>query len=366
MENANTRNCRADAIAGCLLGTAVGDALGLPAEGLTARRQRRLFPDPDGYRLLPGGRGLVSDDTEHACLVAQALVASAGGLALFENRFARELRLWLLLLPAGVGFATLRATLRLLIGISPARSGVFSAGNGPAMRAPLLGVCFGHHTIRLRELVRTTTRITHTDPKAEFGALTVALAAHAMSAQKRPSAQRYLTRLARVLPPDEGFDLLRLAQRAAVSAARGESTQTFAAETLGLTYGVSGYVYHTVPVVLHAWFRYLATPGGDLRTVLQSVIRCGGDTDTTAAILGGILGAGIGRTGLSPGLLNGLAEWPRTVAWMERLAERLAHVVETGAPRPPLPLFLPSLAARNVFFLLVVLAHGFRRLAPPY
>lgn len=366
MESAYTKNFCADAIAGCLLGTAVGDALGLPCEGLIPQRQRRLFPDLHGYHLLPSGRGLVSDDTEHACLVAQALVASAGEPALFEKRFARELRLWLLLLPAGVGFATLRATLRLLVGVPPVRSGVFSAGNGPAMRAPLLGVCFGHHTPLLRELVRVCTRITHTDPKAEFGALAVALAAHAMSAQRPPSAQRYLARLTRVLPPNESVDLLRLVEQAADSAARHETTQTFATETLGLTHGVSGYVYHTVPVVLHAWFRYLATPDGDLRTALQSVIRCGGDTDTTAAILGGILGAGVGRPGIPADLLDGLIEWPHTVLWMERLAERLAEVVESGTPQPSLPLFVPGLAARNVLFLLVVLAHGLRRLAPPY
>ena len=48
------------AIAGCLLGTAVGDALGLPCEGLSRRRQARMFPRLDGYRLLPFGKGLGS------------------------------------------------------------------------------------------------------------------------------------------------------------------------------------------------------------------------------------------------------------------------------------------------------------------
>jgi ADP-ribosylglycohydrolase len=39
------------AIIGCLLGTAVGDALGLPYEGLSPQRQRRLFPHPVGESL---------------------------------------------------------------------------------------------------------------------------------------------------------------------------------------------------------------------------------------------------------------------------------------------------------------------------
>ena len=34
---------RADVIGGCLLGMALGDALGLPREGLSARRAEKLF-----------------------------------------------------------------------------------------------------------------------------------------------------------------------------------------------------------------------------------------------------------------------------------------------------------------------------------
>ncbi|QOY88367.1 ADP-ribosylglycohydrolase family protein [Paludibaculum fermentans] len=41
-----------EAILGCILGTAVGDALGLPAEGLSPHRQRKLFGPLEGHRLL--------------------------------------------------------------------------------------------------------------------------------------------------------------------------------------------------------------------------------------------------------------------------------------------------------------------------
>ena len=44
------------AIAGCLLGTAVGDAMGLALEGLSRRRQVRLFPDLAGYHLAHSAR----------------------------------------------------------------------------------------------------------------------------------------------------------------------------------------------------------------------------------------------------------------------------------------------------------------------
>ena len=80
-------------IEGCLLGTAAGDALGLPAEGLTPARQRKLYPQMDRYQLL-GGRGLISDDTEHAVLTLCALEASQGQPREFHNRMRRGLRRW--------------------------------------------------------------------------------------------------------------------------------------------------------------------------------------------------------------------------------------------------------------------------------
>jgi len=59
------------AIIGCILGTAVGDALGLPYEGVAPRRAKRLLGPPDRYRFL-FGHGMISDDTEHTCMVAMS------------------------------------------------------------------------------------------------------------------------------------------------------------------------------------------------------------------------------------------------------------------------------------------------------
>src|SRR5262245_19305467 len=153
---------RADLIAGVVLGTAVGDALGLPREGLSPRRARRLYGGPPLRHRFLLGRGMTSDDTEHTCLLAQALLRHADDPARFARSLAWGLRGWLLCLPAGVGRATLRSCLKLWLGFPPARSGVWSAGNGPAMRSALLGVCLGDDPDRLRSFVRASTRLTHT------------------------------------------------------------------------------------------------------------------------------------------------------------------------------------------------------------
>ena len=93
-----------ESIVGCLIGGAVGDALGLICEGLTPRRQQRLYGDITRYSFI-FGKGMVSDDTEHTCMAAQALLASGGDVSLFEKDFARRLRFWLLGCPAGIGQA---------------------------------------------------------------------------------------------------------------------------------------------------------------------------------------------------------------------------------------------------------------------
>ncbi|MTW22540.1 ADP-ribosylglycohydrolase family protein [Allochromatium palmeri] len=345
------------AIVGCLLGTAVGDALGLPYEGLSPQRAARLLGPPERQRLL-GRWGLVSDDTEHTAMVAQALIASSGDPERFRRSLAWRLRWWFLGLPAGVGWATLRAILRLWIGIRPERSGVYSAGNGPAMRAAILGVTIADPE-SLRVLVRASARLTHTDPLAEQGAWAVAWAAR-MAGAGPVDPVRYLAEV-RTSLGTEGQTLTTLIERAVDSVNQGESNEAFA-QGLGLARGVSGYVCHTVPVALHAW---LSHPR-DYRAAVGAVIRCGGDTDSTAAIVGGILGAAVGRSGIPDDWLNGVIEWPRSIAWLERLGERLAASRTPVTSVRPLPLFVPAVLIRNAFFLLVVLAHGFRRLGPPY
>ena len=353
------------AITGCILGTAVGDAMGLALEGLSRRRQPRMFPDLSGYRLLPFGKGMCSDDTEHTCMLAQSLIGVAGldtGLAAgkFASVFGWRLRFWLLGLPAGIGLATLRAIVKLWIGFPPCLSGVYSAGNGPAMRAALIGVCHGDDPIRMRALARAATRITHTDPKAEHGALAVALAAHlAASGVEIPPAD-YARRL-RDLLGAEGDELAALADAVARSVEMKEPAADYTARN-GSANGVSGYMLHTIPAALHVWLAYQA----NYRGAITATVRLGGDSDTAAAIVGAIVGARVGREGIPMDWLRDLWEWPRTTAWMEQLGARLAVSCSGRVNGRSLPLNWPGLLLRNALFIPLVLAHGFRRLLPPY
>jgi ADP-ribosylglycohydrolase len=319
-----------------------------------------MFPDRDRFHFLPG-YGMVSDDTEHACFTAQALIGAKGDLERFERKLAWSLRWWLLCLPAGVGFATLRSILRLWVGVPPERSGLFSAGNGPAMRSPVLGVAYGTTPDKLREFVLRSTRMTHVDPKAYYGALAVAVAAHVSADGKTVAPQEFLHALREFLNDAPVGEFLGLVEGACSSAERNEPVSAFAA-SIGSRSGRSGYMYHTVPCVIQAWLRHQR----DFMGGMMEIISAGGDTDTTAAILGGIIGAGVGEAGIPQQWLSRIVEWPRSIAWMKKLATAAGKAVDgnQGAIAPWY--FIPGIMPRNMLFLLVVLAHGFRRMFPPY
>jgi ADP-ribosylglycohydrolase len=287
-------------------------------------------------------------------MVAQALCTAPDDVVAFTRNFSWRLRWWLLGMPAGIGKATLRAVLKLWLGLGPNRSGVFSAGNGPAMRSAVLGVAFPE-IAKLQAFNHASTHLTHTDPKAEQGAL-----AARMSAREEIDGEKYLEQLRSILA-GQGQELLTLIVQAQASAARQESTLVFA-DSLGLQRGVTGYMLHTAPVVLHAWLRHPR----DYRAAVQAVIACGGDTDTTAAIVGAIVGAAVGKEGIPAEWLQALAEWPRSVAWMEKLGHCLLEALSTGKPVAPPRFSLAGLMLRNGWFFLVVLAHVLRRCLPPY
>jgi ADP-ribosyl-[dinitrogen reductase] hydrolase len=221
---------------------------------------------------------MVSDDTEHTCMTGQALLRAPEDVDAFAQSLAWRLRFWLLGLPAGMGRATLRAVVKLWLGWPPARSGVWSAGNGPVMRAALLGVCLGRDQNRLRAYVRASTRLTHTDPRAERGAFLIALAAHEGATQGPEGAGETFLRQARAALPDADEELQSLLGKLEGHLQRDAPTVELA-DALGLQRGISGYVYHTVPLALYCWLRHR----GSFRRAIEEAIALGGDADSTGA-----------------------------------------------------------------------------------
>ena len=53
-----------------------------------------MFPQLDRYHLF-FGKGMCSDDTDHACMVAQAVAVAGNNPRRFASSFAWRLRFWL-------------------------------------------------------------------------------------------------------------------------------------------------------------------------------------------------------------------------------------------------------------------------------
>lgn len=320
------------ALAGALLGTALGDARGLPYEGLPPARVASA--DLGRWRL---GRGYVSDDTEQSALLLEALCV-ARDLAEADARvtamrsrsigwianvsppltgfaanlaplpmgaqvepaaivaaFRPRLRRWFFRVPFGVGFATTRACLWLTIGARS--SGIPSAGNGAAMRSGALGVALWDRPELRRSSAAATARVTHTDPRAVEGAIYVADLA-AACANAAPDADR------RVIVWTAAEPLTAIRDRIVAvldleRAAPGTEPAAVAAQL-----GNTGFIDHTLAIATWAFLRCGDSPVA----CVDLAIRCGGDTDSTAAIAGGWAGALIGdgpwtdaTAGIDPG-----------------------------------------------------------------
>lgn len=354
-------NSNAYYLLGVLIGTAVGDSVGLPAEGISRNRNQKMFRGKWHQRLL-WRYGMISDDTEHTIFVAQCLITHPDSPDKYVKRLAWCLRWWLLSLPAGVGLATLKSTIKLWLGFNPRRSGVYSAGNGAVMRSAIIGAFFAHNQDKLEEYVTLSTRITHNDPRALIGARAIAsLTAWIIrdNVTSPPDLELLSTFLTQINNDDEWIVLV---DKIIESLKENISVLEFA-ERIGQKKGISGYVYHTVPVVIFSWYRHF----GNFQEALSAVYNCGGDTDTTGAILGALMGATVGINGITEEWINNLQDYPRNIKLLNKIAQKLAMIIENNY-QPSQPVFYDWwwVLPRNIIFLLVVLFHGFRRLFPPY
>ena len=317
---------------GALLGLAVGDALGFPIEGLSRKRARRRYSGIDRYRFL-GSTGFVSDDTEQAIITAEAILEASGEPEKAADIFGQKLRGWFWTFPPGLGASTLKACLRLTVGLE---SGIASAGNGAAMRMASVGL----FTEQPEELARILARVTHTDPRGVDGAVAVAFAVARLVRGLDCEFQH--------LPPLDP-QLSEALRRAWELCQAGQDFDDIA-ESLG----TSGYVLHTVPLAFAALW---SKPDSFLKG-LQNVILQGGDADSNGAVAGALLGARFGSKEIPESLLDAL-ESSHGRCRLERLADQLLD----GSGEVERPGFL-ALRLRECLIKVGVAAHVLGRMIP--
>lgn len=341
-------NCRYDSILGCLLGTAVGDSIGLPTEGMSRKQIAKRNWTQDLKHRLVFGRGMISDDTEHTAMVLRALIAHPESVEEFEIHLAEMFRWWLAAIPAGVGLATARAIIKLWLGCPPSKSGVRSAGNGPAMRSAIIGAYFCDDASARKAFTLASARLTHSDERASEAARLVAEAA-ALACKKSPTEEVLL----QLEPLIKSQEMTQHFEYLCEGLENHLSLDDYT-EKIGYPNFVTGFAPCTVAVAIYSWLRYR----GDFSKVITKVITCGGDTDTIAAIAGGIAGAECGEEGIPNSWLTGVADWPVSINYMRALAE---CVIEPNTANHPQH-YSYLRPVRNLIFLVIILIHGFLRL----
>lgn len=319
-----------DRFAGCLVGQALGDALGFIVEGYPpdvcstyveqALRPRRL----SGHARGPFALGQYSDDTQLARELARSLV-ERGGLdpADYALRIAA---LFTQNQIVGRGRATEDAAHRIASGVPWHAAGTPApaAGNGSAMRTAPIGLFFWDDPEALVAAAHDQGRITHQDPRCSAGAVAIACATAIVVTERgidRASLCATLSRLTRAHDPTLAEALQELP--AWVDHPPERAVEAIAAVGVEPSYtdgweGISPFVTGSV---LWSLYSVLRSPD-DYWEAVCTAIAVGGDVDTTAAMAGAVSGAAVGLHGIpiEPArLVNDQGEWG-----YDRLVE-LAH-----------------------------------------
>lgn len=282
-----------DRIAGCLLGGAVGDALGFTTENLSRQRIKQKFGRVTDYHVWPN-HGYYTDDTQLTIMVAEALLHSQG----FEaQHFKRKLARWWLVHPRLSGRSTKNAAMKCFFRLS--KTGYDVPGSSGAMRAAPLGIFYRDNLDALVSNTVDCCRVTHTNSTAIAGALTNAFSvAHAITSETWDQS-KYLTQLCDIVA---GID-------PALATRFQELPELLDAEeevALGELLRNSSLIGSPIDdIIVTAVYALLKFPNDYERSVLFCV-NAGWDTDTTAAINGNMVGA-----------LNGLSRIPQR--WISEL-----------------------------------------------
>lgn len=350
----HSTHLRHDAIHGLMIGVAIGDAIGLPREGLERRTALKMFGRPKfAFRLFPGV-GFYSDDTQLMLMAAQSILRSHSEWRSFSRSYLRRLAWFPLSLPAGAGKATILASFKSWLRATGLPTGCNSAGNGPATRAIFLTLALNGTDHRIARWVEDSTRLTHTHPLVIDGCLVLSRLAH-IAGTSKPKPLDPLNALQQAIAAsNEAAIRDKLAELSPyLEQSRSPSA---VARHFGWERGISGFIVPTTVMATYCFLRYPT----NFELAIKSAIRLGGDTDSVVAIVGGLVGAHIGYNKLPTDLICRINVLPHNSQWIAEMAERLSHWphgVDDLNVAPALPSHPLMQLLRNLLFLFLVLIH---------
>jgi len=264
-----------------LLGCAIGDALGVPFEKKLVNHPElvawdgKTFLGSEHHKLLPAQ---YSDDTQMSLMVAESLIDNHGFNA--DDLAARYVD-WIASGRArGYGRTTLMAVQNLQAGRHWSESGIAgSVGNGTAMRAAPFGVYFRNDIYSLVNICKIDSGITHASEDAEAGSIAIALAtAYAINNDTDDLLEKIWKHLPDSKVKSSIYSLDSLL-----------NSEHITPQQALRVIGTKADVRETVPAALYCFLKF-----DNYYDAILAAIKAGGDTDTTAAIVGSMCGAKFG------------------------------------------------------------------------
>ncbi|AZG78967.1 ADP-ribosylglycohydrolase family protein [Methylocystis rosea] len=336
-----------DRLFGCLLGQAVGDALGFPVEGRppticaayvddVLRRGRARSVSAESFAF-----GQYTDDTQLARELVISYVNRQGfDPADYGKRIAAifvEGRI------VGRGRITEAAAWRLAQGVpwNEAGASAPAVGNGGASRAGPIGVLYNYDGERRKQVAADQSRITHTDPRAVAGSVAIASAVALAGQTIQFDRTNFVEALSEeVASTNDGFtQALRRLPTWLRLHPHGAATEIAAAGLGAGEYrkwdGISPFVTSSV---LWALYSFLRSPDDYWETILTA-IAVGGDVDTTAAMAGAIAGARLGPAAIPAQLVRHIHDRGTWKAFdLKSLARDASQIAQrTTTPSQPAP-----------------------------
>jgi poly(ADP-ribose) glycohydrolase ARH3 len=292
-----------DRARGALLGTFVGDALGMPFEGAAASQ----IPARVEMVAARRGRGTYTDDTQMMIALAESLIergrVEPHHLArAFQDAYDPE---------RGYGGGTRRVVELWAAGtpVGDAAGQIFdgqgSRGNGAAMRIAPVAVRFAADPARLRDEAARSAHVTHAHAVGVDAAVVQAVAIGAALC-----AEDALEAASAAAQTEEMADGLRHVRELLAKSREPDEAHA--------RLGSSSDARESVCAAIYA-----ALAHETVAPALQYAVRLGGDTDTVAAMTGAVAGARHGASSIPGSWLDALEEGDRGRSHVEHLAIRL-------------------------------------------
>lgn len=316
-----------DRFRGALLGAAVGDLLGRPAQGLSPRDVAELYGRIDEGRLAPGA---AAPDPEPPALLHLARVLVSRG-----RHDPKELAALYAGTPGAAGSGGAEFARNVLErGYPWFEAGAGAAESAPAVRIAPLALCRAGDFRRLKLEAGIDAAVTHPGPVAVAGAIGQA-AAIARVLHAPPGSLDILGFGRALAPAIAGIEPDRAARpranRPTSSLWRRVGTDLPALllrratpEEIAEALGNGPLAIEGIPF---AWACFLLSPGGFAAAVL-SAVNLGNDAQGTASIAGALCGAYAGASGI-PEKLRAAVPWKRE---LESAADALLALARRDAP----------------------------------